>query len=83
MRDMRLRMLVVVAVALVMPACGGSSGDSADGYSPEHRATQLAREAYRWDGETPPEDLSCQYSRTESGGAEWYICGPDGMNIGM
>ena len=64
--------LIVLVFALATSACTGSSDNSADGYSPEYRATQMARQMYRWDGVVPPEDLSCKYSKTDGGGALWF-----------
>ena len=68
-------MLIVVVLALATSACGGSSDDSPDGYSPEYRATQMARQMYRWDGDVPPDDVSCEYSYTDGGGASWFEWG--------
>ena len=74
---MTLRVVAVVVLILVMPACGGSSASSEDGYSPEERAIQFTEEWYRWNETVPPDDLMCTHTFTEDGGTQWFDCGPD------
>ena len=76
-----MRVLALTVLILVAPACGGTSGGSEDGYSPQDRAIQFTEEWYRWSDKTPPDDLTCTYSSTDGGGAQWFYCGPDELPV--